>query len=316
MNEKIKVKLIYELLITLCTSVGLIFIIISFLPQIEPAKDIIRGIGLSLFPAGVVAFLLYRFAASITEISLKEMLETTIGKIIEKYMKEISSNVEEGLSEVDKDVKEGLLKIDEDIKRLAPVFISCSEMGVEGVYLNRGAALDVFAQYLDAELQRADRGEPSRIWIISSSIKGLIDTAGKNFIGKTMIERIGKSNCDIRILMTDPEKGDARALQEGRAEGEIPSEIWMNLSRLKRAGIKREQVKFYQGTPTVFAIATTDRMLLNPYPYEAEAFTCFSLIVYKTLTETDIYHQYLKYHFEESWKHAKEVPPHDWNKLK
>ncbi|MBE9594333.1 MAG: hypothetical protein IMF19_12750, partial [Proteobacteria bacterium] len=270
----------------------------------ETVKDVIRGIGLSLFPAGVVAFLLYRFATTATEISLREMVENVIGKNMEKYLTEISFNVEKGLAGIDRDVKE-----------LAPVFVSCSEMGVESVYLNRGAALESFSKYLNDELQKADRGEPSRIWIISSSIKGFMDTAGRNFIGRTMIERIGRSNCDIRVLMTDPnpEIADRRAQQESRGPGEIPHEIQMNLARLKRSGIRHDCIKFYQGTPTVFAIATMDMMLLNPYPYEAEAFTCFSLIVYKTPMETDIYHQYLNYHFEEAWKHANEITPHHWD---
>ena len=71
-------------------------------------------------------------------------------------------------------------------------------------------------------------------------------------------------------MMTDPEMADYRAQQEGRASGEIPNEIDMNIARLKRIGIERKTIRFYRGTPTVFAIATTDRMLLNPYPYETE----------------------------------------------
>lgn len=117
--------------------------------------------------------------------------------------------------------------------------------------------------------------------------------------------------------MTDPDMADARARQEGRAPREIPNEISMNIARLKRIGIRREQLKYYQGTPTVFAIVTTDRMSLNPYLYETEVFTCFSLIVCKTLNaDSDIFHQYLNYHFENPWEHAREIIPSEWNNFK
>jgi hypothetical protein len=90
----------------------------------------------------------------------------------------------------------------------------------------------------------------------------------------------------------------------------------MNLAYLKKIGVRQESVRFYSGVPTVFAIATTDRMLLNPYPYEMEAFRCFSVIVHRTLDpNTDIYHQYLRYHFEGPWQRTTEISLHQWNAL-
>jgi hypothetical protein len=74
-----------------------------------------------------------------------------------------------------------------------------------------------------------------------------------------------------------------RAQQECRAAGEIPKEVEMNLAFLKRMGVQRESVRFYAAPPTVFAIATTDRMIINPYPLQAEAFRCFTMIVNRTL---------------------------------
>ncbi len=139
--------------------------------------------------------------------------------------------------------------------------------------------------------------------------------AMERFDGQGIIDHIANSPCDFRMLMTDPEMADFRAGQEGRAKGDIQVEIRAGIARLKYAGIKRESIKYYLGTPTVFAIATMDRMLLNPYPYERESQRCFSLIARKTNNPEDIYHQYIESHFEKPWKHAKEIPSSDWGEL-
>ena len=299
------VRRLYELLVGFLIVVGLGLILVSFVLPVGGTRDVVRGVGLSLFPAGVVAFLLSRFAASITEMLLRETVETTIRDRLREDMKGIESTVNRGLNQ-----------IDEDMKKLSPLFISSSKLGLENLHLTRAEALENFAWFLDAEAQKAERGEPARVWIVSSSIKGFLEAAAEKFDGRRMMERIVSCNCELRIMMTDPKIANLRAKQEERAEGEIPSEIKMNLAYLKRIGVRRESVKFYSGTPTVFAVATTDRMLLNPYPYQTEAFRCFSLIVYKTLNpNADIYHQYLRYHFEEPWERATEIPLDEWNEL-
>jgi hypothetical protein len=294
-----------ELLVVFLTVVGLLLILGSYLIPTGGTQEIIRSIGLNLFPAGVVAFLLARFASNVTELLLTKTVDESIRNRLQQDMKSIEETVERGLVE-----------IDEDMKKLAPLFISSSKLGLENLYLTRTEALEHFAWFLDAEAVKAKRGEPARVWFVSSSIKGFVEAAVVNFNGRTMMERIAQSGCEIRILMTDPKVADLRAKQEGRADSDIPNEIRMNLANLKRIGVKRESVRFYSGTPTVFAIATGDRMLLNPYPYQTEAFRCFSLVVYKTLNpDADIYNQYLRFHFIEPWEQASEVTPQVWNSL-
>jgi hypothetical protein len=64
-----------------------------------------------------------------------------------------------------------------------------------------------------------------------------------------------------------------------------------------------------QASPTVFAIATRERMLLNPYPYGAEAHRSFALIVKRVHQEPndhdslhrDIFEQYEQRHFRRPW---------------
>lgn len=199
-------KRIYELLIIFFTTVGLIFIIVSFVPNIGEVKEIIRGLGLSLFPAGVVAFLLYRFAAGITEISLKKELETAVGNRLDEHMGKIALKVTDGMAE-----------IDTDIKRLAPVFVSCVKRGIENVHLTRWAALEKFAWFLDGEVQKSHDGESAMVWFVCSSMKGFLEAAGERFNGVKMIEKIVRSGCNLRIMITDPKMADYRAQQEGRA---------------------------------------------------------------------------------------------------
>ena len=305
-TERKHEKLVFELLIMFTVVVGILLVVGSFLPGIGRIGEVLRGIGLSLFPAGVVAILIYLFASRVAEISLKAELKKAVGDRLDEHMRNIGRKVTDGLN-----------TLDDNMKKLSPVFVYCAERGVESVHLNRGGALERFAWFLDSELKKALQGDPARIWIVCSSMKGFINAVGEHFNGRRVLERIADCRCDFRIIMTDPMTADARAAQEGRAPGEIPDEIKMTLARLKRTGIYRESIKFYQGTPTVFSIATMDRMLLNPYPYESEAFACFSMIVYKTLDpDADIFHQYLQFHFEKPWNHARAISPNEWDRLR
>jgi hypothetical protein len=300
------ISLLQQLLVGVVIAVGLSLTIVSFFVQEGDAREVVRGIGLALFPAGVVALLVSRFAATITQELLREAVERTIGQLLQDALKGIEQAINGGLAD-----------IDEDMKRLSPLFISASKLGLQNVYLTRLEAWDGFVSFLEAEAQRAERGGPARLWIVSSSMLGVLEAASDRFDGRKMMKKILDCRCDLRIMMTDPEMADVRAGQEERAQGDIPREIWGALGYLKRNGLARTAVKFYPGTPTVFAVATTDRMLLNPYPYQAEAFRSFSLLVYKTLgPDTGIFDQYMDSHFEGPWARARDITPAEWNKLK
>jgi len=313
----------FELLILLFTIVGLGSIILSIVlrGKISPqVLEILQAMGLTLFPSGVVAFLLSRFASDITEILIMDTIHETMRDRLEKHVdkitEEVTQEVNQGLGAIHQEVKQGAETIRNEMARLSPLYVSCSKLGVEGVYLTRADALIAFAWFLDAEINKAHQKKPAKIWFVSSSIKGFLTTAVGTFRGREMIKGIAESGCDLRIMMTDPQVADRRASQERRAEGEIPKEILMNLALLKRVGVTRDKVRFYPGSPTVFSIATSDRMLLNPYPFETEAFTCFSIIVYKTIDpRSDIYNQYLESHFELPWIRAKEIPLEMWEGL-
>ena len=315
-NNKMKsaLKLIYQLLIGICVFGGLFLICLSYFFS-ENISKVLNGIGLSLLPTGIVTLLLAYFASRMTEEILVDRIDLCLHKSLSNAIDDVKFKVNTSIQSIDRNVEAGLKNVNFNIKNCAPVFLSCTQLGVQSVHINRGDALEKFNWYLDAEINKANMNESAKIWIISSSITGIIRTEGKYFHGKKFIERISKSNCDFRIIMTDPAFADVRAQQEGRADGEIPHEITGNLALLKRNGIKNESIKYYPGTPTVFAIATSDHMLLNPYPYETEAFRCFSLIIYKSTNGEDIYQQYMEYHFEKSWNRARMLTPNEWNLL-
>lgn len=306
-----------ELLIGAFIVVGMLLVAASFIPSFSPElQTILRSLGLSLVPAGVVTVVISRYASNITEALLRETVETTIRDRLQQDMKQLSSTVSTGMEKVATTVNDGVAQIEQDMQRLSPLFFAAGKLGLENVHLNRNLALDQFAWFLDAEIQKVKRGEPARVWIVSSSIKGFLEATSEHFDGRRMMAQLASCNCNIRIMMTDPKVADLRAKQERRKDGEIPMEVQMNLAYLKRIGVGRESIRFYSGTPTVFAVATTDRMLLNPYPYQREAFRCFSMIIQQTNNpEADIYTQYLLYHFEEPWQRTMEIPADEWDKL-
>ncbi len=211
--------------------------------------------------------------------------------------------------------------LDEDLQLLPPPSLDTSSLrsgtsflGLEAVYPTRAAGLEHFTRFLTHELKAASPQNPGRFWVVGSSLHGLMIAAGKGFHeGTELLSQAVRSECDIRILMTDPDAAAMRASQEGRTKDEIEGEVMGSLARLRREGIRREQVKYYPGTPTVFAITTTDTMLLNPYPYEARAFSCFSIVARNTSEEGDIFDQYIQSHFEKPWAHARNIPSKHWD---
>lgn len=195
--------------------------------------------------------------------------------------------------------------------------------GVESVHLNRSKALEEFRRHLEDEIQRAEAHQPSRLWIVGSSLLGFLEAWRKE--GTTFLERAVRAECSIRILMTKPEVAGLRESAERRAQNEISSEIASAISRLQQIGVVRDRVRFYPGTPTAFALATSRKMLLNPYPYTEAAYHCFSLIVSDTSTgvqrtgaapHDDVFGQYLAAHFKGAWELSEEVPEEFWKAAK
>jgi hypothetical protein len=145
---------------------------------------------------------------------------------------------------------------------------SASKIGLTNVYLNREEALRVenFLQYIEKEKKR--------IFIIGSSLLGLIQEKDFENMQKVLENKIKHENIDIIFMLTHPLFADFRALQEGRNTGEIGKEIIESLKYLEsksKNSKAKVSIYLYKGTPTCFGIMTSEKMLVNPYPYAIKA---------------------------------------------
>lgn len=176
-------------------------------------------------------------------------------------------------------------------------------LGLERVFRSRSEALTYFGAALRREIERSRRGH-GLVYVTSTSMRGFLATDAKDFHGPRLIEELVACKCDLRVLLTHPETAERRADQERRPPGAIAGEVKGTVTHLKTLGVTPGQMKYYRGAPTVYGIATSEAMLLNPYPYENESHRCMTLVIRKTEDEGDIYHQYVDAHFERPWSHA------------
>lgn len=170
--------------------------------------------------------------------------------------------------------------------------------GLEMVYLNRQEALHAFIPYLRGYVERQE----SKLYIVGSSLKGSLEMIPEF---RTILEKAIPTETspkkELNILLTHPWYSSFRENQEDRSAGDIADEIFQSIRIARQIGATEEQVKLYKGTPTCFLIATDERMLLNPYPYEKEAYDSFCLTVRSVNRPDSIYHQYITHHFLEPW---------------
>uniref|UniRef100_UPI001E3D4630 hypothetical protein n=1 Tax=Catenulispora rubra TaxID=280293 RepID=UPI001E3D4630 len=214
---------------------------------------------------------------------------------------------------------------------LVPLLGNCRQLGLENVYLTRTDALIDIESHLHEELKNAkgqDAGEeakaadgerPPRLWFVGTSLKGVLEASAHGFDGAGILawasDLAAQGQLDLRVLLTHPEFARIRARQEHRAGSAIPEEISEALEFLHSHEVKAKCIRMTQASPTVFAIATREKMLLNPYPYGAEAHRSFSLIVkreHPALNDhhslhRDIFEQYEQRHFETPWKDGIQV---------
>jgi hypothetical protein len=142
-----------------------------------------------------------------------------------------------------------------------------SKIGIRAAHVNRQEALQKIENKLIEE---------AKFIVVGSSLKGL-----KVFIPS--LEQILKARAELnlenRFLLTHPCFSIFRGRQENRTGSDIVSEIKEMASFLEDCGVNKNDIRFYMGTPTNFLVITSDIMIINPYPYQIEAFRCFCLEV-------------------------------------
>lgn len=303
------------LVIALFTLTGIVLLLIDL--WFDPSsvlQPVLSDLGISLVAFGLTSIVFTVLTNKIFEDMVADRLSTETAN----FLGDLRENVHVDIG-----------KVTERLEGFVPLFSNCDALGLVNVYLTRTDALQDFSVALDTVLEMAGHtthrpgpgGTPHqmRLWFVSSSMNGFLKFSTKNFDGSRFIERAAQlaaaGRVDLRILMTSPDRADERAVQEDREVGDIPREITMNATFLHRIGVQHDVVRFIRSTPTVFAIATDDLMLLNPYPHGQEAFRSFCLTVRRTpnATAQDIYRQYEQSHFLEPWGNAELVPEDLWS---
>ena len=247
------------------------------------ARDLFLAIGLAIAPSGLIGL--------ITDYLI-------FGRTMETLVDEVKQFGTENN------------KLSEQVKALqvSTEFLKqSSELGLEMIYPDRGSALKFFANLMRKQAKSESKEQSGRLIIVGSSIKGLRE-AIRN-LEDIITEASKNPYCDFRILLTHPQYCRYRENQEERPPGAIEEEIYATMlllednwfksddenksstpmeSRMESDGGKNNKeinksiahnVKLYKGTPTCFMIIAGDHMLINPYPYEKEAFKSFCLLV-------------------------------------
>ena len=148
---------------------------------------------------------------------------------------------------------------------------SVRHAGVIGIFKRRAMALQAFTSAIDEEA--------TEIMVVASSLKGLFQKEEYRQVAEKLRFKATNGLVNVRFLLTHPAVADFRAKQESRGPEEIGMEIIGSLEQLKEWPRERCEVRLYLGTPTCFAIKTTRKMLINPYPYVSVSYDSPCLIL-------------------------------------
>ena len=175
---------------------------------------------------------------------------------------------------------------------------SASELGVVGFHRTRGGGLREFTQHLRTEIKE--------VFIVASSIRGL--TEGLPDFAD-ILQDLHRKDVDIKVVLSSPLFSFLREPIESRRSGAIWDEIMEAAQMLTKTdgkiGLDDRNVRFFPGTPTVFLLATSRRMLLNPYTYGTMAYQTFCVEVQRPPESTEsVYDVYLREHFTKAYQNS------------
>lgn len=168
-------------------------------------------------------------------------------------------------------VRDSMSDILQQYSREIKLLQSVRQAGIIGVYKRRDTAIQEFAKFIDEETQE--------IMIIGSSLKGLLQKEEYLKFAEKVRFKIQQGFASVRFLLTHPILADFRANQELRRPTEIGQEIIKSLETLKSWGVDASNVRLYLGTPTCFAIKTSTKMMINPYPYSSKSYDSPCLVL-------------------------------------
>lgn len=288
-----------RLLILLSTCVmviGIALIIASHFATGNLHEDLV-GVGAGVFATGPITVMVWWVTDDMYRGALNAMLRDVVTTGLAESRVALSESIRQSGAAI------------ADVVRQSSSFASdCAELGLTRVHLTRVDALNEFSRHIQDEIRRAEHGEQARLWFVCASLRGFLDIQTNRFNPQALIRAAAaQPTLDLRILMADPEYTAARADERRDAE-DLRQRSYGVITRLQREyDVPPECIRLYAFRPSVFAIATSRHMLLNPYPHEEQGSRCMSMVVTRLPDEHigdgagDIYRQYIRSHFERTW---------------
>lgn len=199
-------------------------------------------------------------------------------------------------------VYERFQDLSDQLQKLQGRLVAFEQLGLNYCHPSRSAALARFLGYTKELV--AGAGEPrGTVSIVSSSARGLIGYLDREpqRVQREWRELITAHPASFRILLTHPAYAHLRQPAEERSTGDIELEILKTAIYLHRvAGMKEAQLRFYRGSPTVFAIQVQQHILLNPYPYGKMAMDTLCL-EFESAGESTYIANFVSMHFNHTW---------------
>lgn len=182
-----------------------------------------------------------------------------------------------------------------------------AEMGLMSIYPNRLEAIE-------NEFYQTMREESSGISIVGSTIFGLRGYRNVQLsnIVNVLQEKARKPEFELRLLLTHWDfisyRQDQEKTEKNIARYVISKELKQAVDLLRETGLEKT-VKFYKGSPTCFTILCEGQkvMLVNPYPYEREAFNSWT-VVFREASQ-GIFTSFKSAHIDQPWKNEQLTVP-------
>jgi hypothetical protein len=211
-----------------------------------------------------------------------------------------------------RDVQEKLQQVPEQLEKLEGRLEAFKQLGFNNCYASRNDALQAFLNYAQAMVKPdeppevgtiGERSLQTTINIVSSSARGLMGYIDRepSSLQKDWRELITRHPHHFRLLLTHPAFAHLRQPAEERASGDIELEILKTAIYLHCvSGMTSNELRFYRGSPTVFAIQVRDHILVNPYPYGTMAMDTLCLEFERGKEGTYIA-KFMNMHFNHTW---------------
>jgi len=242
---------------------------------------LLMGLGIALAPSGLLGLAYRHFLRR----ELEQEFRVSTGDLLRQVL----------VDQLDPELQ--------NLRQASTLVRECERFGVRMLHKTRRDALTRIAEILEEE--------ENEIVIVGSSLKGLIGFGSHDNVSDTerrirdvLWHRGRAGRCRLRFLLTHPDLAHLRAEPEGRTEGNIEQEILGSLLFLTcQCKLGHEQVRLFYGAPTIFMVATSQRMIANPYPYKRTSMESFCVEFEKGGGENPdaLYNFLMEHHFRHVW---------------